>query len=82
MTPTNTTEMTEDMRFCMELLGHMVDEFPDNQDLVRALRGAQYMSLALDGLASMLRALPLETQQQMAQDMYAMAVDKSKESVH
>jgi hypothetical protein len=79
---TSVPEMTEDMQFCLSLLNRMVREYPDNVDLNRALRGAQYMSLALDGLSGMLRALPEETQQRMAQDMYEMAVESIGGNVH
>ena len=78
---TSPSEMTEDMRFCLEYLQEH-DRLTDNVASARALRGAQYMSLALDGLSCMLRALPEETQQRMAQDMYEMAVESTGGNVH
>lgn len=81
MTYTDTTEMTDDMRFCLEYLVEH-DRLSDNEASARALRGAQYMSLALDGLAGMLRALPEETQKRMAQDMYDMAMRETGGNVH
>lgn len=81
MTETSTTEMTEDMRFCLEYLDQLHKD-TDSDVVARALRGAQYMSMALDGLSGMLRALPVETQKQMAQDMYNMAMQEAGGNVH
>lgn len=74
-------EVTEDMQFALIYLEGIVGMDPTDQFAARALRGAKFMSQALDGLSNMLRMLPMETQQRIAEDMYSL-VTKNRERMH
>lgn len=67
------------MRFCLTYLQTLVDVNPDHENIARALKGAELLVQALDGLTAMLRMLPPETQQRMAQDLYEIATQRQGE---
>jgi hypothetical protein len=74
-------QVTQDMLYAVEFLETLAYNEPNNADAVRALNGAKYLSMALDGLSNMMRSLPAETQMQIARDMFEL-VNKNREGMH
>jgi hypothetical protein len=71
-------QVTAEMQFAIFFLEELAERHPDNTSAARALAGVNFMSMALDGLSNMMRMLPVETQRQIAEDMYAL-VGQNKE---
>jgi len=74
-------QVTQDMLYAVEFLETLAYNEPNNADAARALNGAKYLSMALDGLSNMMRMLPAETQKQIARDMFEL-VNKNREGMH
>jgi hypothetical protein len=75
------SQAAEDMIFCLEFLRSASAEYPDQQALARALRGALLMEASLDNLTSMLTALPAETQLQVGNDLKEI-LNKNTKGLH